>query len=350
MTEFIIIVVCLILNGVLSGLEMAFVTVSKPHLKKLASEGSQAALRVLKLKANPERTLSVLQVGITLVGAISAAVSGAGAEEYLSPYFMEYLKVSEEVSESLAIATVVLPLTYFSVVVGELVPKTFALKFPVKLALAGGMFLLILDRIFAPFVLLLEHSTRFITKIIFSRFTNKEIVDTTQEVDLDNLNENHKQVVFNLIGVDKRTVKDIMLPWNQVTTIKINDHHYKVLDMIKSSRHTRLPVVDNEGHIKGMLYTKEFVSETEITKLDWTTLIRKAEFLSPKESIINALKKMQNKKCHLAIIKQQEDLLGIVTIEDIFEEFIGDIYDEDDEPRKLLSANSKIRNQNFRLN
>lgn len=348
MTEFIVILLCLAFNAILSGVEMAFVTVSKPYLKKLATDGSAAANRVLQLKANPERTLSVLQVGITLVGAISAAVSGAGAEEYLSPYYMQYFGIAEELAESIAIATVVLPLTYFSVVVGELVPKSFALKFPVKLALMGGLLLLILDRIFAPFVWLLEYSTKFICKILFARIQTKEAIDTTREVDLDNLNETHKQFVFNLIGLDKRTVKDIMIPWKSATKIQSADHYHDVLEIIKTSKHTRLPVIKDHKVI-GILYTKEFVAEAEVSKIDWNALIRKAEFLNPQEPIINALKKMQSRKSHMAVIKSYNDILGIITIEDIIEEFIGEIYDEDDDPKTLLSTNSKIRNNNFRI-
>lgn len=108
MIFFLIILICLFLNGLLSGLEMAFVTVSRPHLKKLVKEqNSHAAMRVLTLKSNPERTLSVLQVGITLVGAISAAVTGAGAEDYLSPIYLTHFNISPELADSLSIATVV---------------------------------------------------------------------------------------------------------------------------------------------------------------------------------------------------------------------------------------------------
>lgn len=348
MLESLVVVFSILANAVLSGLEMAFVTVSKAHLKKLAAEGSSSAARVLKLKSNPERTLSVLQVGITLVGAISAAVSGASAEEYLSPYFMARFGLSEEVAESISIAAVVLPLTYVSVVIGELVPKSIALKFPVKLALAGGLLLMIMDRVFAPFVVIFEYSTKFITKILFAKFQTKENVDTSQEVDLDNLNETHKQFVFNLIGVDKRRVRDVMLPWDQVNKISLLDHAHDVFEMIKTHKHTRLPVM-HEDKIEGVLYTKEFIAEPEVAKMDWSKLIRKAEYLSPNEPIVNALKRLQQRKNHMGIVRSGDKILGIITIEDIFEEVIGDIYDEADETQQLLSSNSKIRNQNFRF-
>lgn len=348
MLEIFVVAFSIFANAVLSGLEMAFVTVSKAHLKKLAAEGSSSAARVLQLKSNPERTLSVLQVGITLVGAISAAVSGATAEEHLSPWFMTQFGLSENVAEYLSIAAVVLPLTYLSVVIGELVPKSLALKFPVKIALAGGLLLMIMDRVFAPFVVIFEYSTKFFTKFLFAKIQTKDNVDTTQEVDLDNLNETHKQFVFNLIGVDKRKVKDVMVPWDKVTTVNVDTHGHDVLEVIRTRMYTRLPVLQDDK-IEGVLYTKEFIAEPEITKLDWRKLIRKAEFLSPNEPIVNALKRLQQRKSHMGIVRSGERYLGIITMEDIFEEVIGDIYDESDETQQLLSSNSKIRNQNFRF-
>ncbi|AGH94736.1 hemolysin family protein [Pseudobdellovibrio exovorus] len=348
MSEFLIIALCLLMNAMLSCIEMAFVTVSKAHIKKLSQSGQIAAKRVLQLKQNPERTLSVLQIGITLVGAISAAVSGASAEEYLGPKILPYLNVSRETSEFIAIALIVLPLTYISVVIGELVPKSIALRSPLKVVLAGGYLLLAMDRIFYPFVILLESSTRFLTKFVFARIKSEGSINSEDGVDLDSLSEAHKQYVLNLINIDKRTVKDVMVPWEQVTIINENKHHYEVLEKIRSSRHTRIPVVNDNDEVIGLLHTKEFVSEAEITKIDWKQLIRSIITLNPKEPILNALKKLQNEKSHLAIIKENNRILGIVTIEDIFEEVVGEMYDEDDEPNTLLALNSRIRTMNLK--
>ena len=325
---------------------MAFIVVSKPHIKQMANQGSRAAQRILFLKRNPERALSVLQIGITLVGAISAAITGAGAEEYLGPFLAAYFNLDKGTSVFLSIAIIVLPLTYVSVVVGELVPKSLALRFPMRLALSGGIILIALDRLFAPFVFLLEISTKFLTKIIFSSFKAEKNIETPPEIDLDPLTDSHKQYVFNLINVDQRTVKDIMIPWSQVTTIDYSDHHHTVLERIKTSRHTRLPV-SRDGQIVGLLHTKEFVSETEITKLDWTQLIRTILHLNPKERILSALKKLQSHKNHMALIYANQKPIGAITLEDIFEEVVGDIYDEDDNPSVLLSSNSKIRTMNL---
>jgi putative hemolysin len=134
MIELAVIAACLLLNGILAGVEMAFVTIGRPRLRELARSGNRDAQSILKLRENPERTLSILQIGITLVGAIAAAVGGAGAEELLDPILMQRFAVTEETAEIIGIILVVLPITYLSVVVGELVPKALALRNPQKIS------------------------------------------------------------------------------------------------------------------------------------------------------------------------------------------------------------------------
>lgn len=325
---------------------MAFVTVSKPHLRKLATEGDKLAQKVLELRSNPERVLSVLQIGITLVGAISAAVGGAGAEEFLSPHYQQFFSVSEEVSETIAITTVVIPLTYFSVVIGELVPKTLAIRFPMRFAKFGGFFLSGLTHFFSPLVFLLEKSTKLLVYPLVKRMGSESITEQTSSIDLDDLSDSHKQFVVNLIGIDKRKVKDILLPWDSVVKIEKSAHQTEVMNTIRRTRHTRMPVIDN-GTPYGILQAKEFISEVEISKVSWTALVRPLIFLNADEPILNALKTLQTKRSHMAIVLKKSEILGIVTLEDIFEEVVGDIYDEDDNPRVLLSSNSKMRQMNL---
>lgn len=346
MFEFLVITICLILNAILSCVEMAFVTVSKPYLKKLANDGDKLAQRLMKLRMNPERVLSVLQIGITLVGAISAAVGGAGAEESLSPFFQNYLNISEEVSESLAIITIVIPLTYFSVVIGELVPKTLALRSPLKFAKFGALFLIQLDKLFSPIVFLLEISTRLLINPLVKSLGAESISEQAASVDLESLSDSHKQYVLNLINVDKRKVKDIVLPWNAVTKVDKSAHYTEIMKLIREARHTRIPILNN-GEPIGVLHAKEFISEIEIAKMDWNELIRPIIKIHADEPILSALKILQGKKSHMGIVNKGDEVIGIVTLEDIFEEVVGDLYDEDDNPKILLSSNSKIRTMNL---
>lgn len=346
MLEIIVVICCLLLNSILSCVEMAFVTVSKPQLKKLATDGDQKAQKILNLKANPERVLSVLQIGITLVGAISAAVGGAGAEEYLSPVIESKFKLTEEVAEAIAIILVVLPITFLSVVIGELVPKTLALRFPLKFAKFGATFLHFLDKLFSPIVYLLEISTTIIISLFVMKIKSEPASESAGIIEIDNLSEAHKQYVFNLIDVDKRKVKDILLPWDMVTKINKDAKPFEVLETIKKSGHTRIPIIEGEEPI-GILHSKEFISESEISRLDWLQLARPIIYLNCEEPILSALKTLQIQRNHMAIILKDKKPIGIVTLEDIFEEVVGEIYDEDDNPRVLLSSNSRIRTLNL---
>jgi len=161
-------------------------------------------------------------------------------------------------------------------------------------------------------------------------------------VNLEPLSDVNKQYVLNLISVDKRTVKDIFVPWDEVSTINYTDHQHSVMQKITESRHTRLPVIRDEK-VVGLLHAKEFFAEVEMSKLDWTQLIRPIMKLSPKDPILAALKKLQSKSNHLAIVTKEDISVGIVTLEDIFQEVVGDISEEAENPQVLLSSNSKIR-------
>lgn len=328
---------------------MAFVTVSKPHLKKMAKDGDVLAKKLVSLRSNPERVLSVLQIGITLVGAISAAVGGASAEETLSPIYRDWFGFGKEVADTVAIISVVIPITYFSVVIGELVPKTLALRSPMRFARFGALFLVPLDKAFSPVVYLLEVSTKLIVNPLLSVFKSESISEQAAAIDLDALTDTHKQYILNLISLDTKKLKDIIVPWNIVTKVDINMNSHEILQIIKDSRFTRLPVVDKDSPM-GVLYVKDFISESEMARLNWTELIRPIVKIKQDEPILNALKTLQSDKSHLAIVYKKDDCIGIITLEDVLEEVIGDIYDEDDDfdIKMLLSSNSRIRSLNIR--
>lgn len=332
----------------LSCVEMSFVTVSKPYLKKLSQKGIKTAHLLLHLKENPERVLSVLQIGITLVGAISAAVGGAGAEEMFSPMIERVFGITEQSAEVIAIALVVIPLSYLSIVIGELVPKTLAIKYPTTFSLLGARPLVFLDKVFSPVVYILEVSTQLIVRPIDKYLKSEggsEVTSTT--VDLDPLTESHKQYVLNLIAVEKKTLKDILVPWTSVTKIDKTAHHHDVLETIRSSRHTRMPVVD-ENKVIGILHSKEFITEFEISKVSWPELIRPVISLGPKELILNGLKILQSNKSHMALIVDNGNILGIVTLEDIFEEVVGEIYDEDDNLNAVRATSTHLKTYNVK--
>jgi putative hemolysin len=344
MDEIIIIVVCLILNALFAAYEMAFVSIPRSELRSLAKSGNKDALALLSLRENPERTLSVIQIGITLVGAIAAAIGGVGAGETLEPYFMQSLGMQERTAEILSVVLVVLPITYLSVVVGELVPKTLALRNPSKIVLAGAKAIFIADRMLSPVITALEWSTKKILKIFFQKSKAAQPLDSAP-IEIDTFSPVHQKFMLNMADIEKKIIKDILLPWAQVAVVQKSATIDEVTQIVVGSGHTRLPVKD-EGRVTGLLHTKEFIALKESGESNWQGIIRSAITVQPTDSALGVMRLLQEKRNHMAIVVAPTgDRLGIVTLEDIIEEIIGDIFDEDDDDRvrKVYAAKIKSR-------
>jgi|SRR5687767_13370342 putative hemolysin len=348
MIEAVIIVICLLVNALLAGAEMAFVAVSKPTLRELVRQGHKKAELLLHLREHPERTLSVIQIGITMVAALAGAVGGAVAEEILSPSIEAWLGITENTADTIAIGVVVLPLTYFTVVVGELVPKTLALKHALAFALRVAPWLSLSDTILGPLVTMLEWSTKQLLKV-FSlwprRSSNAEAQEPSEDtVELGLLSRQHRQYVVNLVDLERKRVQDIYLPWEQVIAIDCNQSAEDVQTVVATSGHTRLPVLKGPT-IAGVLNTKEFIALLAAGGENWPSLVRPVVEVQSKTPLLTGLKLLQDRRSHLGIVYAGQARLGIVTLEDILEEVVGDIYDEDDEGtlRRILSSSSKGR-------
>jgi putative hemolysin len=335
MTTLLVIALCLVLNALLSAIEMAFVSVGKPELRQKSRTGDKKAFELLRLRENPERTLSVLQIGITLVGAISAAVGGAGADELISPYFQQQFGWSGRVSDAIAIVLVVLPLTYFSVVLGELVPKTFALRQPLRVSLNGLPLLRFGEILLSPVVSVLEISTQLALKV-FAKVTPAQQGShsiESQSLDLGGLSMSHKQLVFNLVNIETKRAIDVLVPWEDVEKISFENKTADVIATMVRCRHTRIPVL-SDRIIKGVMHSKEFLSYLAAADENWQKIIRPPLMISPNLPLLSLLRIMQSTKTHMAIVQNQEaQPIGIVTLEDILEEVIGEIYDEDEDGR-----------------
>ncbi|PIT98744.1 MAG: HlyC/CorC family transporter [Bdellovibrionales bacterium CG10_big_fil_rev_8_21_14_0_10_45_34] len=348
MSEIFVVAVCLIVNGLLAAIEMAFVTVTRVRLRDLAQKGSTAAKEILELRESPERTLSVLQIGITGVGAIAAAVGGGGAVQSISPWLLGQTNLSETAAQVISIVFVVVPITFLSVVVGELVPKTFALRSPTPIVLAAAKPLRILDTLMSPLVTVFEKATHLLLRLLPG--PSKSDLQKDQSVatlDMLNVSSSTKQYVINLVEVERKFVRHIYLPWSRVDFVKHSDDVASVVKVVISSGHTRLPVVDGES-VVGIINTKEIIAFREQGNTDWTQLIRPTITISDHFSLLKTLRIMQSRKSHLGVVHSLDSkLLGIVTLEDIVEEIFGDIFDEDDDGllKKVLANSAKLKNR-----
>lgn len=353
MLELLIIVMCLLLNGLLAGAEIAFVAVNRSFLRELVRKGHKRAQLLLQLRENPERTLSVVQIGITLVGALAGAVGGAGAEELLSPALEGSLGVGEATADTIAIGLVVLPLTYSTVVVGELVPKSLALRNSLPFALRAAPWLSLFDKIFGPIVTLFEWSTKQVLRLLgllhYRRFAKARAAEPLQEaqgsevgeiaVMLDSLSLPHRQYVMNLVNLERKSVRDIYLPWQHVVYVQPTQNVEEIESVILSSGHTRVPVVKGDEVI-GVLNTKEFMALRGSGRDEWSPLVRPAIKLQARTPLLASLRLLQERRMHMALVYAEEKLLGIVTLEDILEEIVGELYDEDDDGtlRRILTT------------
>lgn len=334
--ELIVILLCLVINALLAAIEMAFVAVSNAPLRELNRQGDNRAKKLLELKSKPERVLSIVQVGITLVGALAAAIGGAGAQEVISPFILAHFNVGAETAESIAILIVVIPTTALSVLFGELLPKAFALKNPLKLALRFTGLLVFLEIVLRPLVSFLEMLTHFFLK----RFSpQKSHSNDSTELEL----ESPKYLVS--FGITRKiSVKEIMVPAENMACLQSSMTIEELQKKVIESGHTRLPVYEN-GSLKGIINSKELHLFLNSNQSDWLTLVRGALYLEEHTDIQLALRVMQGRRSHMGFVVMQGEVIGLVTLEDILEEFIGDIYDEDDDNKvkKIIASRRQNR-------
>lgn len=338
MFEISVIIVCIIINAVLAGSEAAFIAINIPTLKFLAKKGDSRVDLLLKLRQNPERTLSVIQVGITFVGAFAAAIGGAGAEESLTPWLINTFDINHNMAEILAILLIVIPLTFASVVLGELVPKTLALRRSLSIAALTAPWLNIVGGLIDPIVNVFEWSTKKIIGLFPKEQTKPEEYESPIVLEgvFSPLN---KQYIMNMVKIERTTIKEILLVWKDVVSINLSDTAEEIEKVIITSMHTRLPVMNHEN-VVGLLNTKEFLAFLKTGSKEWKQLIRPTVNLQNSMLILSALRLLQKNRTHMGVVFNDRQRVGIVTMETIFEEIIGDIYDEDDDGaiKKMLAS------------
>lgn len=340
MFEILIIALCLLINAFLVCLETAFIATSRSSLRELARQGDNKAKSLLFLRENPERTLSTLLLGITFFASFAAAIGGAGAEESISPWLISHFGIKENFATIISLYIVVVPLIYVNVVIVELVPKMLALRNPMYFALTSAPWLYLVSRFIRPFAVIFEWSTKKIIDFFHKRSWIKGMpVDEESSLGLEDLSVPSKQYVLNIIKIETTMVKEIMLEWPEVGIVDENQTLEQVENTIISSGHTRLPVVIN-NEVMGVINAKEFLAFQETGKTNWKSLMRPALKIQENTHLLSALRVMQENRAHMAIVYSGSKKTGLVTMEDIFEEIIGDIYDEDDDGtiKKILSS------------
>jgi len=350
--ETVFIAILILLNGYLAGTEIAVVTARKSHIKELAESGNKNAQVFLKLKEEPDRFLATIQIGITTVGVLASAVGGVAAVKVIEP-FLRALPLSwlTHAAQPIAIGIVVVLITYFSLIFGELIPKSIALMHPETIGLWTAKSIDTFSKFASIFVKILT----FTTSIILSPFGRKTFTErayvTEEEVKMlikeggqhgifEPTEEKMLHSVFEFTDI---SVKEVMVPDTRMVSLPIDLSLKEIMSLIEQEQFSRYPVYAKElNDIRGILHAKDFLNALAKTGQVDVRKIMKSPFFVPETMKISLLlREMQKRRSHMAlVVDEYGGISGLVTIEDLLEELVGEIHDEYDTESPVVQIGS----------
>ncbi|MGD6804900.1 hemolysin family protein [Rossellomorea aquimaris] len=344
--ELLILFVLIVLNAFFAASEIALISLNDNKVKLDAEKGDKKAILLHSLLAEPSRFLATIQIGITLAGFLASAF----AAESFAGRFTEFLlnmgvPVSAAVLETISVVVITLILSYFTLVLGELVPKRLALQKAEGISRFAVVPLSVLSKISSPFVKLLTFSTNMIVRL-FGVDPNAEDENVTEEeirmmVDVGKekgtIQENEKIMINNIFELDNKDVGDIMSHRTNIVAIPYDLNLKEAAHIVNVEKYTRFPVFEESlDQIIGILHVKDLIQFLENggeETFNLKTLVRNPYYVLESKSIDSLFAEMQKNNTHMAIvIDEYGGTDGIVTIEDIMEEIVGSISDEYDEP------------------
>ncbi|MEQ1549467.1 MAG: hemolysin family protein [Chakrabartia sp.] len=336
-----IIIGLIALNGVFSMSELAIVSARKARLeaitKKSQRRGAQTAL---SLAANPSRFLSTVQIGITLIGIIAGAYSGASLGGPVAQRLMR-LGLSDSVSVNTGFALVIGITTYLSLVIGELVPKQFALRAPEPIAIIMAVPMLWLAKITAPIVWLLDRSSALIFKILRMNRESENHV-TAEELHLivaeasksGVIEESERAIISGVVRLADRPVREVMTPRTEIDWIDVNATTAAIRDRILATPHSRMPVAEGSvDQIIGVVQARDIVvAQLEGKKIDLRALMRQAPIIPDQVDAMDALEALRKADVPIALVHDEYGHFeGIVTPADLLSAIAGDFASDQDE-------------------
>ncbi|WP_434296413.1 hemolysin family protein [Clostridium sporogenes] len=375
-----LILILIIINAFFSSAEMAIISLNKNKLNTIiddATEGNASTNKVkkakilLKLLKEPSKFLATIQVGITLAGFLASASAATSISKYIEIFFK---RLNIPKSSSVALFLTTLLLSYLTLVFGELLPKRIALGNSEKIALFSIKPIIIFMKISLPFVNILTYSTNFLLKILGIDYKNleekiseeeiKKMIDLGEETGVFNSTE--KEMINSIFDFDNTLAKEIMTPRTSVFAMDINDSPKRLINNMLEERYSRVPIYeDDTDNIIGILHIKDMfsiINKENIKKEDLINILRVPYFIPETKAIDSLFKEMQTNKSYISIlIDEYGGFSGIVTMEDLIEEVMGNIFDEYDEDNTeeiikidantfLLDASITIDNLNEKLN
>jgi len=338
--DFILIIIFIIINGFFAAAEIAVVATRRIRIRQLVEEGNKNALILQKFKEDPDRFLATIQIGITFAGVIAAAIGGATAVQVIKPAIQEIpIEPIAASAEGISIALITLVITYFLLIFGELIPKSIALTNPERI----GMKTAKVVQVFSKAAFILVKSLTFSTNILLKPFGKKTHAGraiTEEEVRML-IKEGGEQGIFepteealihSVFEFTDMSAKEVMVPSTQMVTISVNMPVDAIKTVITEEQFSRYPVIGKDlNDIRGILYVKDFLNALAKGSVDIRKLMKPPFFIPETMKISNLLREMQRKRVHMAlVIDEYGGVSGIVTMEDLLEEIVGEIRDEYD--------------------
>ena len=338
--EIALVLALVLLNGVLAMSELAVVSSRPARLKGLADRGVKGARRALALSSDPGRFLSTVQVGITLVGILAGAVSGATLGQRID-VLLQDAGVPAKVSNPLAFGGVVVAITYLSLIIGELVPKQIALRNPEHVACRVAPAMTVLARIGTPLVWLLDRSGKLVLALLGqrgvseARVSDEEIRTLIAEAETAGVIEpEERQMIAGVMRLGDRSVAAVMTPRGDVEMIDASAPRAKVLKAIRESGHSRFPAhLGSPDEVVGVLQARDVAAAlASRAKLDFPSLVRKAPIIPPSMDALDVVGMLRDSAIHMGLVHDEYgNFLGIVTPADILEAIVGEFRSEEGE-------------------
>ncbi|MBP9770890.1 HlyC/CorC family transporter [Candidatus Gracilibacteria bacterium] len=344
--EVLVVLMLILLNGFFSGAELAFISLRKSSIQGLVKKHNKKALLVGRMLENPERFLATIQVGITIVSTIASAFAGASIAGKLAPYFEDnsWILISEN-AHMLSFIIIVLGITYFSIVIGELIPKSLGMKYSKKFAFFAIYPIYFLSIIGSPVTWFLTASSNVVLKIFHDKTSFSEAAITEEELRAM-IYESHKagviqkherEMLDNIFDFNDIAVGQVITPRSKIFAINLEKADKNTIKSIIDSEYTRVPFYKKSlNNIVGILNIKDLLTELQKDPkfTDLEKILNNACFIPEDKPISQLLKIFKKGKMHMAIVVNQKDkVVGLVTIEDLLEEIVGDIADETDDQK-----------------
>ncbi|MCX7921955.1 MAG: hemolysin family protein [Clostridia bacterium] len=335
-------------NAFFASSEIAIISLNDNKIKKMASEGNKKAKLLQNLVSEPSRFLATIQVGITLSGLLASAFAAESFADRLTNLVKSAgVPIDDSIIKLLSLIIITILLSYFTLVFGELVPKRVAMQKPEAISMFSIKPLSLLLRIANPFVLFLTFSTNFIIRVFGGNPSANEESVTEEEirmmVDLGEekgvIEESEKEMIDNIFEFDNTLVSEIMTHRTNIIGITLQSKLFEVMNVVVKEKYTRIPIYDETiDNIVGILHVKDllqFVKAHPDDSFNLKDVIRKPYFIPSSKKTDELLKELQRNKLHMAvIIDEYGGTAGIVTIEDLLEEIVGNIFDEYDDEEK----------------